>query len=296
MGEFQQIGKSLLQSPATVQPGPSQTSNEAVVERAKRAAENEERRRQETLALLPEAIREQRLKWGDQCGLPPLFLGKTFGNFDHSLQPDAFEKVRRYAMFNDLENDDEGERSWWTNSLLLFSPNLYGVGKTHLLAALVNYMIATEEAAYISKKYGSIQRWPCPVFYLTEPELIARIRRTFDKRPNTVDGWGNEVEPETEDAIYEHLLKVSLLIIDDVGKTRPRDLSFLQGVYFRLIDGRYTGENPSMAIATNLSLEELEAHIGGACADRLREMCGDYIVKLGGKSYRSNPVKKPVPL
>lgn len=39
-------------------------------------------------------------------------------------------------------------------------------------------------------------------------------------------------------------------------------------------------------LTTDLSLSELEAHIGGACMDRLREMCGVNIVKMAGLSYK----------
>jgi DNA replication protein DnaC len=39
-------------------------------------------------------------------------------------------------------------------------------------------------------------------------------------------------------------------------------------------------------LTTNLSLSELEAHIEGACTDRLREMCRVNIVKMAGVSYR----------
>ncbi|GAJ02756.1 unnamed protein product, partial [marine sediment metagenome] len=35
-----------------------------------------------------------------------------------------------------------------------------------------------------------------------------------------------------------------------------------------------------------LDYPELEELIGGACADRLREMCGKNILKMSGKSYR----------
>ena len=77
-----------------------------------------------------------------------------------------------------------------------------------------------------------------------------------------------------------------VLILDDVGKTKPRDISFLQGVYFRIIDERYAGNKP-IVLTTNLSLADLEAHIGGSCADRLNEMCGtENIVQMRGKTYR----------
>jgi DNA replication protein DnaC len=39
-------------------------------------------------------------------------------------------------------------------------------------------------------------------------------------------------------------------------------------------------------ITTNLDVVRIEEHIGGACADRLVQMCGKNFVRMTGKSYR----------
>ena len=106
---------------------------------------------------------------------------------------------------------------------------------------------------------------------------MARIRATFNR-----EGQGGE----TDEDIYRTLLRYDLLVVDDVGKVRPRDYSFLQGVFFRIIDDRYTSRKP-VIVTTNLSLPELETHIGGAASDRLREMCGAKgLIKMTGQSFR----------
>jgi len=222
-----------------------------------REAENIELAEQE----LSEAIKEQRLSWHLKSGIELKYQSKTFDNFERSRQPKAFDAVKKYK----------------SGSMVLLSPSGpegYGIGKTHLVCALANHLIET--AAPASYRNGSyyVVIHPCPVHFTREASLLSRIRQTFNQ-----DG-------ETDEAIYSQLSKVPLLIIDDVGKVRPKDLSFTQSVYFRVIDDHYNNEKP-IILTTNLLLDELEAHIGGACADRLREMAGvKGFVKMKGQSFR----------
>jgi len=91
---------------------------------------------------------------------------------------------------------------------------------------------------------------------------------------------------ETEESIFRLLLRVGLLIIDDVGKFRPHDLSFLQRVYFRIMDER-TGNELPVILVTNMDYTELEGHLGGATTDRLKGMCGQNgFIEMTGPSQR----------
>jgi DNA replication protein DnaC len=231
--------------------------------REKRMQEYQKNR---ALQELPLEIPKVFEKWNSECGNLGKFWTASFENFDHKLQPKAYKVMRGY-------NGD---------SIVLLSPDLYGVGKTHLAAALVNHLLATAEKAMITA-YFEIHKHPCPVYFTTEPDLLSRIKQTY----NTKD-----LEAENEKAIYDSLSRFDLLIIDDVGKTTTRDKSFLQSVYFKVINQRYNNELP-IILTTNLSYSELEAHIGGACADRLREMCPkENFVKMTGVSYRGNRPQK----
>ena len=202
----------------------------------------------------------QRILWYAQCNIQGKYWDCNFANFDKSLQPKAYEVVKNYDK---------------KTSIVLISPDIYGVGKTHLVSALALFLIENEEAASISNKTGDIVKQSCPVYFTTEAQMLARIRATFN----------NANENEREIDVYKKLLSVPLLIIDDVGKVRPKDFSFLQGVYYQVIDGRYINEDP-VILTSNLSFVELEKHIGGACADRLKEMCGKNFIKMAGKSQR----------
>lgn len=212
---------------------------------------------------LEQAREEQREIWYDQCVVPCL---KLFENFERALQPAAFDAVKKFQSLEALDK-----------SLVLLSPTVYGVGKTHLVCALAESLVETRETAKFQSGCYRILRRQCPVHFTTELKLLARIRQTYNRK----DG-------ETEEDVFLHLDKFPLLIIDDVGKVRPRDYSFLQGVYFRIIDERYV-DRQGIILTTNLSLKELEEHIGGASADRLREMCGKTgFITMKGQSYRKN--------
>lgn len=226
-----------------------------------------EEERQKTLAEMPRIQKETRLGWLEKSGIPDVFRSKTFDDFDSSLQPKAFKSVLRF---------DEKK------SAVLLSPGVYGVGKTHLVCALVNKIIASVEPAVLCDDL-SVRFRICPVKFMTENEMLRRIRNSYNRANLKVDDANYE---ETEQDIYADLERPQLIVIDDVGKVRPRDLSFTQGVYFNIIDERYSSGR-AIILTTNLDFTELEAHIGGACADRLREMCGkDGFVKMAGKSYR----------
>ena len=205
---------------------------------------------------------EQREVWRKQYGVEGIFLEKSFENFQRELQPKAFDALKGYK----------------DRSLVLLSPGVYGVGKTHLVCALANHLVDTRETARFKEDCYFIEKRPCPVYVTTEVKMLARIRKTYNR--------GDDNRAETEDMVYSSLARFPLLVIDDVGKVRPRDYSFLQGVYFNIFDDRYVKEQ-QVILTTNLDFKELEEHIGGASADRLREMAGkDGFIKLAGKSYR----------
>ena len=223
------------------------------VEITKHNAESQER---EKLRLIEYTNkRKQELK--DK--IPLKFRYTTFKNYDTKLQPAAYN-----AMSNYLEE-----------SIVLSSPNIWGVGKTHLVFALLNQIINELKPDQNGKIYT-------PFYFTTEPDLLLRIRNTYKR---------NNDDSETEDDIYTQINKPLLLVIDDVGKIVPSDLAFLQRVYFQIINQRYNDDRP-IIITTNLDLKQLSQYIGVACADRLYEMCGKgNIVVMKGESYRQREIK-----
>ena len=219
-------------------------------------------RREEAEKKLAQASLEQQQVWIKECGCPIELIKRSFENFDHRPQTRAYKIMSGFDF-------KAGK------SALLASTD-YGVGKTHLAAAVVNRILRDEPTARLAYGYY-VQLLRCPVYFTTEAQMLARIRATFD-----------DSRVETEEQVYRQLETVDLLIIDDVGKLRPRDASFLQGVYFRVIDSRCIHNRP-VILTTNLDVTkgEFEAHVGGASADRIRGMCGkENLVLMSGKSYR----------
>ena len=235
-----------------------------------RQIDSHNERKEKAQAKLEEIAEDQMSRWQEDSNVPGKFLSKTFANFDKALQPKAFEATKNLQWFWDEALDVPAK------SLVLLSPGVYGVGKTHLVCALVNQILETEDKATLREDL-SISKHRCPVYLVSETELLRRIRRTFD---------GNS--RETEGGIYHELSRFALLIIDDVGKVRPRDLNFLQSVYFGIINQRYNDQSP-IVLTTNLDFADLEGYIGGANADRLVEMAGKGgFIKMTGKSYRGH--------
>lgn len=222
-------------------------------------AELRKKQEEEKNQIIQEIIDDTEDKWWEESGVFPKFCDATFENFDSKINKKAYDAVKNL--------------DWKKQSMILSSPNIFGVGKTHLVHALIDKIVTTEPKLFEHELPEKIRKHECPVIIKSENRLLSEIRSTYNK------------EGDTEEDIYRKLLKYDLLIIDDVGKIAPQNKNFLQGVYFRIIDDRYNNFK-TIILTTNLSFSELENHIGGSCADRLREMCGKNFITMKGESYR----------
>jgi DNA replication protein DnaC len=204
---------------------------------------------------------EVRLSWLKQYGLIGNLQTKTFDNFNRVLQPKAYDVFKKYNG----------------GSITLLSSGVYGIGKTHLVCAFANDIIGKTKPVVVDERNHYIQRVACPVYFTTEIAIFDKVRYTYVRNQN-----GDE---ELEREIYDKLANVPFLIIDDVGKIKPKDYSFLQGIHYRILDTRSINNKP-IIFTTNLDFDALEQHLGGANADRLRGMCGENMIKMSGKSQR----------
>ena len=100
------------------------------------------------------------------------------------------------------------------------------------------------------------------------PQLLARIRQTFDPDP------GEESYLE----LFRQLTSVDLLHLDDLGTENRTDWVLEQ--LYALINERYEAQR-SLVVTTNLTAEELEQQIGDRVVSRLVEMCGDPLPLFG---------------
>lgn len=137
----------------------------------------------------------------------------------------------------------------------------YGNGKSHLAAAV----------AHTVKDKGRT------VVFQTMPELLERIRQTFNDRNNK----------ETERDIMRALHDCELLVLDDVGAEKLSD--WVQDVLFRIVDGRYRQKKPIM-YTTNLKPNDLKDRVGPRIYDRMMET--SILVQNTGTSYRMKVAEK----
>lgn len=216
---------------------------------------------EERLTLERIAVRE---RWRRGCGIPEDFQLKTFDRFERKLQPDAYDATWNWA-----------ERFWVDGprgypSLLLYSDGP-GVGKSHLMSAIANYIIRHWE--------GDPKHAICPIRFESGPGLVRRIRATYNIPRE--DQWH-----EREEDVYAELRGVRLLMLDDLGKEKASDHT--REVYWHILDERVKRDLP-MVLSSNLppqgsgSLEEL---MGKYSTDRLVGMTRGHVIDMTGPSYR----------
>ena len=210
------------------------------------------------------ALEEMRLKWRLKSGLTRNYWDKTFASWQGKQK--AFCSVKQWA------EEFPFTRPFRYPSLFLSSAS-NGVGKSHLAAAMANYLIDRWD--------GDPEMDPaCPVRYETGPSLLLRIRDTYEKAE------GRKYETEAE--VYRNLRGVALLILDDIGKEKTSPHT--SQVYFHIVDQRYSDGLPVMFIS-NLGMKDIGSFLGGdqlarAVGSRLYEMCRGHFLNIVDKDRR----------
>ena len=241
-----------------------------------REAEYVERERQKAAASEAAMARKRRV-FRERCGLGLRFQQTTFETFMVPRETRANNVAGVYRRCVEYADNFPIDRPQGYQSLVMASVNVWGVGKTHLAAGIAHRVL--------DRWQGEIAT--TPVLFVTEPDLFRRLQATYNRNGNP---------GETEQLVFGLLQRVPLLIIDDVGKEERRDPSFLQRVYYSIIDGRYAAMLP-VVMTANLTPDQLADHFGAARGneatfDRLREMCGDAIYQVSAKeSYRRRLAK-----
>ncbi|MEI0850026.1 ATP-binding protein [Pseudomonas aeruginosa] len=183
--------------------------------------------------------------------IPPRFQGRTFDSYvaQNDGQRKALKVCRQYA-------DDFAENKRLGRCLLLLG--MPGTGKTHLATAIAGHVVCNSSSVTAA--------------YRTVSAILQFVKGSFDRDSEY-----------TESQAFEALCAPSLLIIDEVGATKPTD--FELATLFSVIDGRYQNLMPTIVIS-NLKAEELPGALGERCVDRLREN-GGIAVRFDWPSKRS---------
>lgn len=190
---------------------------------------------------------------------------RTFASFDlrkdegldkgevQSLEK-AFRAAKEYA---------EHPRGW-----LVFMGS-YGIGKTHLAAAIANYQFDQGK----------------PPMFVQVPDLLDHLRATFS--PNSSVSY---------DLRFDEIRTAPLLILDDLGTQSMTP--WVREKLYQLFNSRYFAELPTV-ITTSDELEAMDGRLRSRLLDE--RVCDIYVIKVPAYAYReirrgkrpATPRKKP---
>jgi DNA replication protein DnaC len=223
----------------------------------------DEHRRKASLDMARAGVRR---KWREEwSGIPAKYQLTVFETFVRDRQPQAYDLIKEYA-----ENYD-GYAKGMPSIFLYSEAPLYGVGKTHLMAAMGHRIL--------DRWVGDPEHSTIPIRFIAERELFRNIRASYNQNP---DGGRPVV---TEEMIYRRLTTAPLLLLDDLGKEKVTNMDFVQRVYWNLIDARYQADLP-IVISANYNLDGVSRLLGQATAERIMEMTRGNIIEMKGKSFR----------
>ena len=211
------------------------------------------------------SIMSTRRRRREESGIPSKFMNEDFSTFKKGRQDKAYEKCVSYA-----ESFPADARPLGYPSLYIYSEKSWGVGKTHLSCAVGHRVLDRWKG----------ERELCPkVVFISEPDLFRNIQATYNFTPE------EKRYRESEDDIIKSLTWCDLLLFDDVGKEKRRDMDFVQRTLFAIINGRYDNGLP-IVLTANLNPVQLKRHLGDASFDRLYEQIKGKRVVMEGDSFR----------
>lgn len=197
-----------------------------------------EKNEQDVKKSIAEEKQKRAVKIMEESGMKKKFKKRTFDNFIPTKETQqAYTKAKDFA-----ENFKDEEKG------LLLSGTV-GSGKTHLAAAIANYLINNLYTVI----YGNVT------------DIISRIYDTYNR----------DSELRTKD-ILEYITNVDLLIIDDLGK--ESESKNINSLLYQIINTLYEDEK-LITVTTNLTGIELSKKIGQATVSRLTEMTTPIIIQ-----------------
>lgn len=128
----------------------------------------------------------------------------------------------------------------------------YGVGKTHLAAAIASFAVGIG----------------VPTFFLTVPDLLDWLRFAYGS------------EDSNFESRFEEIRNINLLVLDDLGTQNTT--SWAQEKLFQIFNHRYVNRLPTV-VTTNQALDEIEGRI----QSRLRDPKLVQVIRIEAPDYRN---------
>jgi DNA replication protein DnaC len=184
-----------------------------------------------------------------------LSLSKTASDFSPRLQKltfDMFQRDWQHEAFQAAWTFAHDPLGW------LFLYSAPGRGKTHLEAAITNYLLEQGRKA----------------LYVIVPEMLQYIR----------DGFNPEEQRLHEGASQRlrQIRSADVLLLDDLGAEKGSAWAIEQ--LYLILDYRYREELPTV-VASNLTPDTLPAGMM-RISDRLQDSRKCKLIRMDGKSYR----------
>lgn len=193
-----------------------------------------------------------------RAGIPPRFADSSFSNYKFKESRSQETALKRAIEYVEFFPKNRG--------LLFVGPP--GVGKTHLSVAILRELITSKGV------HG---------LFVDEAELLRRLQYSY-----TPDS------PETEQEVMRPLMRVELLVWDDLGTGRPTE--WVSETIRTILNNRYT-HNRQTILSSNCPLEgaktitgkrssqyTLEERLTKPLYSRLREMCE--LIEISGPDNR----------
>jgi DNA replication protein DnaC len=160
------------------------------------------------------------------------YVEKSFENFlsDSPMFTSVEQQSLRAAL------DIAVKYAQYPNGWLLLEGS-YGVGKTHLAAAIANRRLQLGDA----------------VLFITSPDLLDHLRAAYAPDSDA-----------TYDETFDRVRNTPLLVLDDLGVENPSP--WAQEKLFQLLNHRYNYNLPTI-ITTNAAVEKLDARIRSRLLD-----------------------------
>ncbi|CAL4317762.1 DNA replication protein DnaC [Buchnera aphidicola (Periphyllus testudinaceus)] len=180
-------------------------------------------------------------------GIKKLYINCTFKNYN-------IYNIGQKKVLNFSKKYAKNFNKKFSNFIFSGSP---GTGKNHLATAIGKYLI-------LNKK---------KILIITIAELMSEIKKTFNKN-NTL----------TESCLINKLIKIDLLIIDEIGIQQKSQYEKI--IMHQIIDRRSSSKK-STGILSNLNYNNLYKLLGERIIDRLKLGNSSWL-NFNWKSYRSN--------